>query len=76
MGRCSLLFAMAALYFAIGIVTFGHSAAGQQVWRDTHCATVKQRVDAPGTVCYDDVGIAALGSALVWPLYWSWELQS
>lgn len=54
-------------YAAAAIITFGHSAS-----------TYEPRCDGERAFCTDvelQVTGAFLG-ALLWPLYWSWELQS
>lgn len=63
-----LQIAFAGLYFAIAIATFGYAA--------TNAVTCYAPADQPSHPCTPgEAGLAGLGAALFWPLYWSWELQ-
>lgn len=60
-------------YVLLALITFGHSAAeGEREYK--HCAATRD----PGYVGLDCGGYVpiALFSAVFWPLYLSWELQS
>ena len=62
----------AVLYGLIAIVTFGYAAenASPCYIRDK----LGDRVAAPCESGLD--AVSGVISALMWPLYWSWELQS
>jgi len=54
---------VAILYAAIAVFSFGHAAA-------------HYRCDDTKHTCVDNGQAAGMGAALLWPFYWSWELQS
>lgn len=59
---------IACAYGAIAIFTFGHSASAEHVCRAENDTVRTCRV-AP-------VAMSSLVAGVLWPLYWSWEVQS
>jgi hypothetical protein len=57
-------------YLAVAVFTFGHCAAHAEPPRMVTYANGVQWREM------DSRAFDALGAALVWPLYWSWELQA
>lgn len=66
---------IAAAYALVALVTFGHAAAASDKSIDQELAQCEA---ARKEYCYNGriAGLEGALSALVWPLYWSWELQS
>lgn len=65
-----------AVAYALGaLVTFGHAAAGSEKKRTQELAQCEA---ARKEYCYSGrlAGFEGAFSAIVWPLYWSWELQA
>lgn len=60
---------IACAYVAIGILTFGHVAAAPRHCADAHSDTLIQCRSIHHV-------LAGLGAGVMWPLYWSWEVQS
>lgn len=59
-------------YAAIGILSFGHSAALRQNQENAKYEACKKD---PKAYCWRDNMLAPIGgimAGLVWPLYWSW----
>ncbi len=76
MGRgFTIMVVAAALYAAGALVTFGHAAAGYDRRVTAEYAACMARTPP---YCPREVGapFAGLVAAVLWPLYWSWELQS
>lgn len=67
--------ALAALYAAIGIVTFGHASADRQAAGDVEFAECRAN---PKALCFrqmsGDSAMAGMFAAPLWPLYWSWVI--
>lgn len=65
--------ALAALYAAIGIVTFGHSSADHQAVGDAEFEECRTN---PKALCFrqrtGDSAMTGMFAAPLWPLYWSW----
>ena len=65
-----------AAYGLIAIGTFGHAA--NHTYQEAKAEYRECKAKYEG-YCFDDSGMAVLAGGLsgaVWPLYWSWELQS
>lgn len=75
MSGARILIAAGTVYAAIAIATFGHSAAFNDDWREQNCATVVQRNERLSD-CISQPWGPGLVAAILWPLYWSWELQA
>lgn len=75
MGKNKLVLAAAA-YGIIAIATFGHAT------ESSYRLKKEERIECQnnnGRICFDGSGIAPLAGLLggaLWPLYWSWEVQS
>ena len=54
-------------YVLMAIFTFGHSAANSPL----------EGCRKPNAIssCTAEAGMGGMMAAIVWPLYWSWELQ-
>jgi hypothetical protein len=66
-------------YLAIGIVTFGHSAAGATAANAADLTACRDREKSnPKELCIDidDAPLSGMASAVLWPFYWSWEAWS
>lgn len=59
------------VYVFTAVLTFGHSAAGQNAFYDANCATIDQRIET-GSDCYFPSVPSAVVAGVLWPLYWSW----
>lgn len=62
-----------AVYAVIGIYTFGYAAAESTKWG------IEQECGSGGKsrkCIAHSPAINGLFAAIVWPLYWSWEVQS
>lgn len=64
-------------YAAVAIVTFGHSASNAETLRECN----EKHDDRAFNSCVtytSPIGVAGRGVivSVLWPLYWSWELQS
>lgn len=58
-------FATFAAYALIGIITFGHAAANTTAPEcEIFCITSRE----------EKAVIGGMGAAIMWPLYWSWEV--
>jgi hypothetical protein len=66
---------IACAYALIGLGTFGHAAARLDAYQRRFCQTLDDRVKSPGISCYDSPSINGMFSGVLWPFYWSWELQ-
>ena len=65
-----------AVYLAVAVFTFGHVAAEtERRINSPQCATPELRVASRGLTCYGEPGLEAVLPAVLWPFYWSWELQ-
>jgi hypothetical protein len=64
--------ALATLYVLVAIVTFGHAA----VKFERQEAIEAERCRVTHCINFDTTGEATVVSAIFWPFYWSWELQS
>ena len=74
--RNAIKVAAIVAYASIAVFTFGHSAGKATKFQDQHCVTADQRI-AVGSRCYMSAKAPeAMFAAILWPLYWSWELQS
>lgn len=71
-GRQKLISAAIGLYTVVAIGTFGHAA----VERADLCNVLQNTIAIARCVDDPSTGAAALAAAVLWPLYWSWELQS
>jgi hypothetical protein len=60
----ALIVALISFYPLMAIYTFGHAAA------DPKCRSIMNEKCNVGDRAFD-----GLGAAMLWPLYWSWELQ-
>jgi hypothetical protein len=59
----------------MALFTFGHAAARHDAYQSASCQTLDRRIKSPGLSCYDSPALDGLLAAVLWPLYWSWELQ-
>jgi hypothetical protein len=64
-----------AVYAAVALFTFGRSASDARTWHNNHCRTPSERFER-GDKCYTSPAVYGLFSGALWPLYWSWELQT
>jgi hypothetical protein len=67
---------IACAYVLIGIATFGHAAAQTDSLEQAKYEACKR---VQKNYCWEDNMSAPAGgvmAAMLWPLYWSWELQS
>lgn len=63
-------------YAAMAVFTFGHSASHN---KDVECGLVSGKItNQPCDLMADEERVLGTShtSALFWPLYWSWVLQS
>lgn len=70
MTRATIRTIIAAAYAVIAIFTYGHSASHGKV---PNCLYVDHGICT--IRAFDPRAGDAFFAALVWPLYWSWELQ-
>lgn len=61
-----------AAYAITAIATFGYAAEERDNWRGKNCS-MQFVISAR---CYTEPGAVGLTAALVWPLYWSWEIAA
>ena len=75
MGK-NIAIASAIAYTAIAVFTFGHSAsaADRRIEADRATCAESQKKNCP--VNLDIPPFNGISAAIIWPLYWSWELQS
>lgn len=69
--------ACAAAYGLIAVVTFGHCAAESDRWTEAKYAECRaEAVANPKKYCAREswAPIAGVIAAVLWPLYWSWEV--
>lgn len=68
----------ALAYVIVAVVTFGHSAASARAEeRAEYSACLDRLTSGLEKACFDHTYAPIIGSvaAVIWPLYWSWELQ-
>lgn len=64
----------AVIYAVIAVVTFGHSAAAST--RDHAACEAKQDKEGRPWCGLNNAPLFGVSSAVLWPLYWSWEAWS
>ena len=65
---------VASLYAAVGLVTFGRE--GARYGRYEASLYCQRKPDVMRDPSCDVAWLSATIAAIVWPAYWSWELQS
>ncbi len=69
-----LVIALPLLYLAVGVLSFGHSAARGDLFYADHCVTQQMRLDDGR--CQELISGNAFFAGVFWPIYWTWEAWS
>lgn len=63
-------------YAAMAVFSFGWQANyAQEAIESAQCDTSEKRLNSRA-YCYHVPAIEGFAAGVLWPLYWSWELQS
>ena len=67
------LWIVPAIYSGIAIATFGYAAASREKANAVECVAAQYRALCESSTPPEMAGLMA---AILWPLYWSWEIAS